>query len=63
MTRLEPGKPDGYLGAATVFWDYYLYNDALRIIRQARADVYKRRAKAERSLMARNTFNWAADRD
>jgi alkyl sulfatase BDS1-like metallo-beta-lactamase superfamily hydrolase len=32
-------------------------------IREARADVYKRRAKAERSLMARNTFNWAADRD
>jgi alkyl sulfatase BDS1-like metallo-beta-lactamase superfamily hydrolase len=32
-------------------------------IRRARADVYSRRARAERSLMARNTFNWAADRD
>jgi alkyl sulfatase BDS1-like metallo-beta-lactamase superfamily hydrolase len=32
-------------------------------IRQARADVYQRRAHAERSLMAKNTFNWAADRD
>jgi alkyl sulfatase BDS1-like metallo-beta-lactamase superfamily hydrolase len=31
-------------------------------IRQASADVYRRRAAAERSLMARNTFNWAADR-
>jgi alkyl sulfatase BDS1-like metallo-beta-lactamase superfamily hydrolase len=32
-------------------------------IRDARADVYRRRAATERSLMARNVFNWAADRD
>jgi alkyl sulfatase BDS1-like metallo-beta-lactamase superfamily hydrolase len=32
-------------------------------IRAARADVYRRRAAEERSLMARNVFNWAADRD
>ena len=36
MPQIEPGKPDGYLEAATVFWDYYLYSDALRIIHQAR---------------------------
>ncbi len=29
---------------------------------EARADVYRRRADTERSLMARNIFNWAADR-
>ena len=29
----------------------------------ARADVYRRRATAETSLMARNIFTWAADRD
>jgi predicted Zn-dependent protease len=38
MPRIEPGKTEGYLEAATVFWDYYLYNDALRVIRQARTD-------------------------
>ncbi len=36
MTRVEPGKPDSYLDAATVFWDYYLFNDALRMIEAAR---------------------------
>jgi len=32
-------------------------------VRDASREVYMRRAAAERSLMARNTFNWAADRD
>ncbi len=36
MTRVEPGKPDSYLAAATVFWDYYLFGDALRTIEAAR---------------------------
>src|SRR5258708_19434167 len=36
MARVEPGKSEGYLSAATVYWDYYLFNDALRVIRQAR---------------------------
>ena len=35
---------------------------AERAVLDARAEVYRRRAAAERSLMARNTFNWAADR-
>ncbi|MBV8296419.1 MAG: MBL fold metallo-hydrolase [Acidimicrobiia bacterium] len=34
-----------------------------RAVLDARAEVYRRRAAAERSLMARNTFNWAAGRD
>lgn len=37
MPAVEPRNPAGYLGAATVFWDYYRYTDALRTIAQARA--------------------------
>ncbi len=37
ITGLEPGRPDGYLEAATVFWDYYQYDDALRVIAAARS--------------------------
>src|SRR5665213_679649 len=37
IPRVFPGKPDGYLEAATVYWDYYRFGDALRLIRDARA--------------------------
>ena len=33
---LEPGNPDAFLESATVFWDYFLYGDTLRIINDAR---------------------------
>lgn len=33
---IEPGKPGGYLEAATVFWDYFLYDDALRLLEDGR---------------------------
>ena len=33
-----------------------------RTVLEARADIYRRRAAAERSLMARNAFEWAAAR-
>ncbi len=36
IPRVFPGKPDGYIEAATVYWDYYKFNDALRLIREAR---------------------------
>ncbi len=36
MPDAQPGKAEAYLDAATVFWDYYLYNDALHMIRTAR---------------------------
>ena len=36
IARIEPGKKDGYLEAATIFWDYYQFDDALRLIEQAR---------------------------
>jgi tetratricopeptide (TPR) repeat protein len=34
---VEPGRADGYLEAATVFWDYYRYDDALRLIEAGRS--------------------------
>jgi hypothetical protein len=36
IPEIEPARPDGYLEAATVFWDYYRYEDALRWIEEAR---------------------------
>lgn len=36
LPDIEPGNPAGYLEAATVFWDYYQFDDALRIIAQGR---------------------------
>lgn len=36
MAQVEPGNPNGYLEAATLFWDYYLFDDALRLIHEGR---------------------------
>lgn len=36
IAEIEPGRADGYLEAATVFWDYYLFDDALRLIHEGR---------------------------
>jgi predicted Zn-dependent protease len=36
MPGVEAGKPEAYLETATVYWDYYLYNDAFRWIAAAR---------------------------
>jgi Tfp pilus assembly protein PilF len=36
MPAAQPGKPEAYLDTATVYWDYYLYKDALRWIAAAR---------------------------
>ena len=41
IAQLEPGKPDGYLEAATIFWDYYKYDDALRLIGEARTHFHR----------------------
>jgi Flp pilus assembly protein TadD len=32
----QPGKPEAYLDTATIYWDYYLFGDALRWIAAAR---------------------------
>ena len=39
LPDIEPGNPAGYLEAATVFWDYYQFDDALRIISQGRTKL------------------------
>ena len=36
MPATQPGKPEAYLDTATVYWDYYRYDDALRWIGAAR---------------------------
>lgn len=36
LAAVEPGRPDGYLEAATVFWDYFQFDDALRLIEEGR---------------------------
>jgi hypothetical protein len=36
MATVEPGDSAGYLSAATVYWDYFQYNDALRTIASGR---------------------------
>jgi cellulose synthase operon protein C len=39
MADIEPGKPDSYVEAATVFWDYYKFDDALRLLNEGRAKL------------------------
>ena len=36
IPNIQPGLPEGYLNAATVFWDYYQLPDALQMIQGAR---------------------------
>lgn len=41
MPTVEPGKSEGYLEAATVFWDYYRFDDALRLMEEGREKLGK----------------------
>src|SRR6185369_2856209 len=34
------GRAQCYEGAATVFWDYYFFEDALRLFNQGRSDLH-----------------------
>jgi len=36
IAELQPGNADGYLEAATIFWDYFLFADTLRLINAGR---------------------------
>jgi tetratricopeptide (TPR) repeat protein len=36
IPQVEPGNADGYLEAATVFWDYFQFDDALRLLAEGR---------------------------
>jgi tetratricopeptide (TPR) repeat protein len=39
LIALGRGEPETYLETATVYWDYFQYADALRVIRQLRAQA------------------------
>jgi len=39
MAAVEPGNSAGYLSAATVYWDYFQYNDALRMLAAGRQKI------------------------
>ena len=41
MPAAAPGSSDAYLDAATVFWDYYLFDDALRLLGEGRRRLGK----------------------
>jgi tetratricopeptide (TPR) repeat protein len=36
IPRLAPGQPGGYLEAATIYWDYFDFDNALRLLGQGR---------------------------
>ncbi len=36
IPEIDPARPEGYLEAATIFWDYYRYSDAMRWIEEGR---------------------------
>ncbi len=41
VAAVEPGSTKGYLNSATVFWDYFQFDDALRIIGEARQKLHR----------------------
>ncbi len=41
LAMVHPGSPNGYLEGATVFWDYYQYDSALKLIESARASFHQ----------------------
>jgi hypothetical protein len=40
IPTIHPGQPDGYLQSATIFWDYFQFNDALAQIEAARKQFH-----------------------
>ena len=36
IAQAAPGRPDGYLEAATIYWDYFDFDNALRLLNQGR---------------------------
>lgn len=40
MPETEPGRPQSYEDAATVFWDYYFFEDALRLLDRGRTNLH-----------------------
>jgi cellulose synthase operon protein C len=40
ISTIHPGEPDGYLQSATIFWDYFQFDDALAQIAVARKQFH-----------------------
>jgi tetratricopeptide (TPR) repeat protein len=40
MATIRPGEPQAYLNPATVFWDYYNFDDALRLLDEGRSKLH-----------------------
>src|SRR4029077_14750236 len=36
IPKVAPGQPDGYLEAATIYWDYFDFSNALRLMDEGR---------------------------
>jgi cellulose synthase operon protein C len=36
IPQISPGDPNGYLNAATIYWDYFDFDNALRLLNEAR---------------------------
>jgi cellulose synthase operon protein C len=36
ITSIEPGKPDSFVQSATIFWDYYHFDEALSLLNEGR---------------------------
>ncbi len=41
IAEVHPGEADGYLESATIFWDYFRYDDALRLLARGRQQLGK----------------------
>ena len=41
IAEVHPGAADGYLESATIFWDYFRYDDALRLLARGRQQLGK----------------------
>ena len=41
IPQMVPGNSNGYLNAATIYWDYYQYDDALRVLADGRRRLGK----------------------
>ncbi len=39
MAQVRPGEPQAYLDAATVYWDYYDFDSALRLLNEGRVKL------------------------
>ena len=40
MTKVRPGEPQAYLDPATVYWDYYDFSNALRLLNDGRVKLH-----------------------